>query len=149
MLVKQNGPGACHTSERSVLLPSALSGSSLARQGAADEWRRERCGAGARRALGDHRRARRGADPTRPTLHGCCPAPRTALLKKIGEEATEVVMAAKDARRRPASLRGRRPDVSPARDVLARHGLTPETLADELAVSAHLADDAALMTSVR
>ena len=75
--------------------------------------------------------SRRGADPESSYTARLLSGPEDSLLKKIGEEATEVVMAAKDA------------DVDQIRYesadlfyhllvVYARWGLTPDDLAEEL-----------------
>jgi phosphoribosyl-ATP pyrophosphohydrolase len=76
--------------------------------------------------------SRRGADPESSYTAKLLSGPEDKLLKKIGEEATEVVMAAKDA------------DIDQIRYesadlfyhllvVYARWGLTPDDLAEELA----------------
>ena len=58
--------------------------------------------------------------------------PEDSLLKKVGEEATEVVMAAKDDD--PAQLRYEVADlVYHLLVVMVRHGLTLDDLAEELA----------------
>jgi phosphoribosyl-ATP pyrophosphohydrolase len=76
--------------------------------------------------------SRRGTDPESSYTAKLLSGPEDKLLKKIGEEATEVVMAAKDA------------DIDQIRYesadlfyhllvVYARWGLTPDDLAEELA----------------
>lgn len=75
---------------------------------------------------------RRDADPSVSYTARLLSGPEDQLLKKIGEEATEVVMAAKDAD--PAQLRYESADlVYHLLVTLARHGLTPDDLAAELA----------------
>jgi len=75
---------------------------------------------------------RREGDPSLSYTARLLQGPEDQLLKKIGEEATEVVMAAKDAD--PAQLRYESADLLYHLLVtLARHGLTPDDLATELA----------------
>ena len=76
--------------------------------------------------------ARRSADPSSSYVAGLLGKGRDAILKKIGEEATETVMAAKDGDR----LR----IVAEVADLwfhclvlLARHGLGPDDVRAELA----------------
>ena len=76
--------------------------------------------------------ARRGADPAASYVASLLGKGRDAILKKIGEEATETVMAAKDGDR----LRM----VAEVADLwfhclvlLARHGLGPDDVRAELA----------------
>ena len=76
--------------------------------------------------------ARRGADPGSSYVASLLGKGRDAILKKIGEEATETVMAAKDGDR----LR----IVAEVADLwfhclvlLARHGLGPDDVRAELA----------------
>lgn len=76
--------------------------------------------------------ARRSADPEDSYTARLLSGPEDSLLKKIGEEATEVVMAAKDAD--ADHLRYEAGDlVYHLLVTLARHGLTPDDLAEELA----------------
>ena len=76
--------------------------------------------------------SRRGADPEVSYTARLLVGPEDKLLKKVGEEATEVVMAAKDAD--SAQLRYEAADLFYHLLVtLARHGLTPDDLAEELA----------------
>jgi phosphoribosyl-ATP pyrophosphohydrolase len=76
--------------------------------------------------------SRREADPASSYTARLLSGPEDALLKKVGEEATEVVMAAKDAD--PDHLRYESADlVYHLLVTLARHGLTPGDLAEELA----------------
>lgn len=63
-----------------------------------------------------------------------------AILKKVGEEATEVVMAAKDARHAGDSAEARQKLVNETADLwfhcmvmLAHHGLSPDDVLAELA----------------
>lgn len=75
---------------------------------------------------------RRTADPAVSYTAHLLTGPEDSLLKKIGEEATEVVMAAKDADR--DQLRYEAGDLFYHLLVtLARHGLTPDDLGEELA----------------
>jgi phosphoribosyl-ATP pyrophosphohydrolase len=75
---------------------------------------------------------RRDADPEGSYTARLLTGPEDKLLKKIGEEATEVVMAAKDAD--ASQLRYEAADLTyHLLVVLARHGLTPDDLAEELA----------------
>ncbi|MFO1415072.1 MAG: phosphoribosyl-ATP diphosphatase [Burkholderiales bacterium] len=76
--------------------------------------------------------ARRGADPAASYVASLFAKGDDAILKKIGEEATETVMAGKDGV--PARI------VSEVADLwfhclvlLARHGLSPADVAAELA----------------
>jgi len=76
--------------------------------------------------------ARRGADPASSYVASLFAKGDDAILKKIGEEATEAVMAGKDGA--PARI------VSEVADLwfhclvlLARHGLTPGDVLAELA----------------
>lgn len=76
--------------------------------------------------------SRRDADPESSYTAKLLAGPEDKLLKKIGEEATEVVMAAKDGdveqiRYESADL------LYHLLVVYARWGLTPDDLADELA----------------
>lgn len=76
--------------------------------------------------------ARREADPESSYTARLLQGHEDKLLKKIGEEATEVVMAAKDAD--AVQLRYESADlVYHLLVVLARAGLSPDDLADELA----------------
>ena len=75
--------------------------------------------------------SRRTADPEQSYTAKLLTGPEDQLLKKIGEEATEVVMAAKDAD--PDHLRYEVADLTYHLLVtLARHGVTPDDLAAEL-----------------
>lgn len=75
--------------------------------------------------------ARREADPSDSYTARLLGGPEDSLLKKIGEEATEVVMAAKDAD--TGQLRYETADlVYHLLVVLARWGLSPDDLAEEL-----------------
>ncbi|HSK46387.1 MAG TPA: phosphoribosyl-ATP diphosphatase [Coriobacteriia bacterium] len=75
---------------------------------------------------------RREADPAASYTAKLLSGPEDSLLKKIGEEATEVVMAAKDGD--AAHLRYEAGDlVYHLLVTLARHGVTPDDLAEELA----------------
>ncbi|MCL2503779.1 MAG: phosphoribosyl-ATP diphosphatase [Coriobacteriia bacterium] len=76
--------------------------------------------------------SRRGADPDTSYTARLLVTHEDKLLKKIGEEATEVVMAAKDADR--GQLAYEAADlVYHLLVVFARYGLSPDDLADELA----------------
>ena len=76
--------------------------------------------------------SRRGADPGTSYTAKLLAAHEDKLLKKIGEEATEVVMAAKD--HDPAHVRYEAADlVYHLLVVMAREGVTPDELAAELA----------------
>jgi phosphoribosyl-ATP pyrophosphohydrolase len=75
---------------------------------------------------------RREADPELSYTAKLLTGPEDKLLKKIGEEATEVVMAAKDAD--ADALRYESADLAyHLLVVLARWGLSPDDLAEELA----------------
>lgn len=74
---------------------------------------------------------RRQADPEESYTARLLSGPEDSLLKKIGEEATEVVMAAKDHDH--VQLRYEAGDLLyHLLVVMARHGLTPDDLAQEL-----------------
>lgn len=76
--------------------------------------------------------SRRGGDPDSSYTAKLLSGHEDKLLKKIGEEATEVVMAAKDADL--AQIRYESADLLyHLLVVYARWGLTPDDLADELA----------------
>lgn len=76
--------------------------------------------------------SRRDADPETSYTAKLLAGHEDKLLKKIGEEATEVVMAAKDDDR--VQLRYESADlIYHLLVVYARWGLTPDDLADELA----------------
>lgn len=76
--------------------------------------------------------SRRGGDPESSYTARLLAGPEDSLLKKIGEEATEVVMAAKDAD--TEQIRYESADLFyHLLVVYARWGLTPDDLADELA----------------
>jgi len=76
--------------------------------------------------------SRRDADPNESYTAKLLQGPEDKLLKKIAEEAGEVIMAAKDADRE--HLRYEVGDVVyHLLVVLARWGLTPDDLAEELA----------------
>ena len=76
--------------------------------------------------------SRRDADPETSYTARLLSGPEDALLKKIAEEAGEVIMAAKDADRE--HLRYEAGDVVyHLLVVMARWGLTPDDLAEELA----------------
>lgn len=76
--------------------------------------------------------SRRGGDPDSSYTAKLLSGHEDKLLKKIGEEATEVVMAAKDADL--AQIRYEGADLLyHLLVVYARWGLTPDDLADELA----------------
>jgi phosphoribosyl-ATP pyrophosphohydrolase len=76
--------------------------------------------------------SRRGADPETSYTAKLLAGHEDKLLKKIGEEATEVVMAAKD--HDPAQVRYESADlVYHLLVVMAREGVTPAELAAELA----------------
>ncbi len=83
-------------------------------------------------ALWETIEARRDADPEASYTAKLLTGHEDKLLKKIGEEATEVVMASKDGD--ADHLRYEAGDlVYHLLVVLARHGLTPDDLAEELA----------------
>jgi phosphoribosyl-ATP pyrophosphohydrolase len=76
--------------------------------------------------------ARRSADPQESYTARLLTGPEDALLKKIAEEAGEVIMASKDAD--AAHLRYEAADLTyHLLVVLARWGVTPADLAEELA----------------
>jgi len=75
--------------------------------------------------------ARRGADPTTSYVARLLAKGEDAVLKKIGEEATEVVMACKDGR--PERIVAEVADLwFHSMLALARHGLTPADVLAEL-----------------
>lgn len=83
-------------------------------------------------ALWETIEGRRDADPEDSYTARLLTGHEDKLLKKIGEEATEVVMASKDGD--ADHLRYEAGDlVYHLLVVLARHGLTPDDLAEELA----------------
>jgi phosphoribosyl-ATP pyrophosphohydrolase len=76
--------------------------------------------------------SRRDADPAESYTAKLLQGPEDKLLKKIAEEAGEVIMAAKDGD--PAHLRYEIGDVVyHLLVVMARWGITPDDLADDLA----------------
>lgn len=76
--------------------------------------------------------SRRGGDPSRSYVAKLLAGHEDKLLKKIGEEATELVMAAKDAA--PERIVAETADLwFHSLVVLARHGLRPEDVMAELA----------------
>lgn len=76
--------------------------------------------------------SRRGGDPSRSYVAKLLAGHEDKLLKKIGEEATELVMAAKDAG--PERIVAETADLwFHSLVVLARHGLRPEDVMAELA----------------
>ena len=76
--------------------------------------------------------SRRGGDPDKSYVARLFAKGPDAMLKKIGEEATETVMAAKDGDR--ARIVAEMADLwFHAMIVLAAHGLKPQDVLDELA----------------
>ena len=76
--------------------------------------------------------ARRGADPAGSYVAALFAKGDDAILKKIGEEATETVMAGKDGD--PARIAAEVADLwFHCLVLLARHGLTPADVLAELA----------------
>ena len=76
--------------------------------------------------------ARRGADPSSSYVASLFTKGDDAILKKIGEEATETVMAAKDGD--PARVASEVADLwFHCLVLLARNGLTPDDVLAELA----------------
>jgi phosphoribosyl-ATP pyrophosphohydrolase len=76
--------------------------------------------------------ARRGADPASSYVASLFAKGDDAILKKIGEEATETVMAAKDGD--SARITAEVADLwFHCLVLLARHGLTPDDVLAELA----------------
>jgi phosphoribosyl-ATP pyrophosphohydrolase len=76
--------------------------------------------------------ARRGADPETSYVASLFAKGDDAILKKIGEEATETVMAAKDGK--PDRITAEVADLwFHCIVLLARHGLTPADVLAELA----------------
>ena len=76
--------------------------------------------------------SRRGADPGSSYVASLFAKGDDAILKKIGEEATETVMAAKDGD--PARIASEVADLwFHCLVLLARHGLTPDDVLAELA----------------
>ena len=87
-------------------------------------------------ALADVIESRRGGDPDRSYVARLLARAPDAVLKKVGEEATETVMAAKDAARDPAA---RDRVIAETADLwfhclvlLAQFGLRPEQVLAEL-----------------
>jgi phosphoribosyl-ATP pyrophosphohydrolase len=75
--------------------------------------------------------SRRTADPDKSYVARLFAKGTDAMLKKVGEEATEVVMAAKDGD--PAKLTGEVADLwFHTMIVLSAHGLHPQDVIDEL-----------------
>ena len=76
--------------------------------------------------------SRRGADPASSYVASLFAKGDDAILKKIGEEATETVMAAKDGN--PARITSEVADLwFHCLVLLARHGLSPADVLAELA----------------
>ena len=76
--------------------------------------------------------SRRGADPASSYVASLFAKGDDAILKKIGEEATETVLAAKDGD--PARITAEVADLwFHCLVLLARHGLTPRDVLAELA----------------
>jgi len=76
--------------------------------------------------------SRRGADPASSYVASLFAKGEDAILKKIGEEATETVMAAKDGD--PARITSEVADLwFHCLVLLARHGLSPDDVLAELA----------------
>ena len=89
--------------------------------------------------LADVIESRRGADPASSYVARLFDRAPDAVLKKIGEEATETVMAAKDAATAPADAAVRERIVAETADLwfhclvmLAQFGLRPEQVLAEL-----------------
>lgn len=88
----------------------------------------------------ESRRPERGGDPDASYVARLLAQGPDAVLKKIGEEATELVMAAKDAQYGAGSERSRDRIVAECADLwfhslilLARQGLRPDDVLAELA----------------
>lgn len=84
--------------------------------------------------------SRKSGDPDKSYVARLFHKGEDAILKKIGEEATEVVMAAKDARHAGETAEVRRALISETADLwfhcmvmLAHHGLSPDDVLAELA----------------
>jgi phosphoribosyl-ATP pyrophosphohydrolase len=76
--------------------------------------------------------SRRGADPASSYVASLLARGRDAILKKIGEEATETVMASKDGE--PARVTAEMADLwFHCLVLLAHHGLSPSDVLAELA----------------
>jgi phosphoribosyl-ATP pyrophosphohydrolase len=76
--------------------------------------------------------SRRGTDPDKSYVARLFAKGGDAILKKIGEEATETVMAAKDGE--PAAIVGEMADLwFHCLIALEQHGLSPQDVLDELA----------------
>lgn len=76
--------------------------------------------------------SRRGTDPDKSYVARLFAKGGDAILKKIGEEATETVMAAKDGA--PAAIVGEMADLwFHCLIALEQHGLSPRDVLDELA----------------
>jgi phosphoribosyl-ATP pyrophosphohydrolase len=87
---------------------------------------------GVLRRLADVIEARRSADPGASYVARLLAGGADAILKKIGEEATETVLAAKD--RLPERIIAETADLwFHCLVMLAYHGLRPEQVLDELA----------------
>jgi len=84
------------------------------------------------KTLGETLRERRRADPSTSYVASLYAKGEDAILKKIGEEATEVVMAAKDGQRE-AIVRESADLWFHTLVLLAYHGLGPEDVLAELA----------------
>ncbi|MGV8083049.1 MAG: bifunctional phosphoribosyl-AMP cyclohydrolase/phosphoribosyl-ATP diphosphatase HisIE [Coriobacteriia bacterium] len=149
VLVDQHGDGACHTNERSCFYrrlapdPSRVSTEGIAEGAAAsfrlleDDAENLQGSPGGRfgEVIGELWsviESRREASAEESYTARLLGGPEDKLLKKIAEEAGEVIMAAKDADR--DHLRYEIGDVMyHLLVVMARYGLTPEDLAEELA----------------
>lgn len=82
--------------------------------------------------LADVIESRRGGDPARSYVAKLLAGHEDKVLKKIGEEATEVVMAAKDGQ--PEKIVAETADLwFHSLVLLARHGLRPDDVMAELA----------------
>ena len=86
-------------------------------------------------AVIESRKPAHGGDPERSYVARLLHKGPDAFLKKVGEEATEVVMAAKDIGQGgdPHKLVGEVADLwFPTLTALAHYGLTPQDVVDEL-----------------
>ena len=95
VLVNQNGPGACHTNERFVLLPRACTRGARRLRREPPVSSQLRLGDVLDELLESSRRAAE-ADPEKSYTARLLSGNEDSLLKKIAEESGEVIMAAKD-----------------------------------------------------
>ena len=91
-------------------------------------------------AVVESRKPSQGGDPEKSYVARLFSKGTDTILKKVGEEATETVLAAKDLAASPTSAEARQALVGELADLwfhcmiaLAQHGLQPQQVIDELA----------------